>query len=626
MALPRAPARAAALALTLLAVVLAVSPSLRGEFQFDDGDSVERHYAIRDPAGLLAALGPGDLLGPRRPVTDLVFAAAYAAGGLDPLPYRLAGLAGHLAAAALGFLLLRGGLRRAGHPRAEPLAGLAAAAFALHPLQAEAVCYVSQLAEVLASALALGSLLLLVRAYDAPGRAAAAGWAAGATALMALALGAKVVAVTVPAAFLLWALALGRRPGEPAAPWRRAGRALLLGAGAWGLAAATVARNLAALGPGSSAGLHAGALGPWRYLLTQLRVHWHYARLLAWPSGQSVDTAFTPSPATPDPATLLALAASAALLGGAAWLALRAARAGAASAPAWRAAAFGVAWWYLALAPTSSLVPIDDLVAEHRAYLASLGGLLALVLAGDGLVAAAWGTPRARALAAAGGVAACAALGLALAARAEVWSSQLSLWQDAAEKDPQGQRAAGNHALTLHLAGRRDEAIQAYRRAQALARTPRQLADTARNLSALYLEGGDAAAALAVLEVGLAAVSHDFELRAALANTLRVLGRLDEALAEGRRAVSLAPGEPDALDALGLVLLDRGEAAEALALFQRAVAIDPDTLAYRENALAALGELGRRAEGCAAFAAIQARGGTRDPAALAAAARLACGR
>ena len=126
--------------------------------------------------------------------------------------------------------------------------------------------------------------------------------------------------------------------------------------------------------------------------------------------------------------------------------------------------------------------------------------------------------------------------------------------------------------------------------------------------------------------MGLAAASHDFELRAAMANTLRVLGRLDEARAEGRRAVSLAPGEPDALDALGLVLLDQGEPEEALALFRRAVAIDSDTLAYQENTLAAQGRLGRRAEGCVTWAGIQARGGTRDPAALAAAARLACGR
>jgi tetratricopeptide (TPR) repeat protein len=613
-------------AATLLAVILAYAPALRGELQFDDLTSIQVNYAIREPARILGALQPGALLGPTRPVTDLVFALAYAVGGLDPLPFHLAGLGAHLAASALGFLLARGGLRRVGHPRAEPLAALAAAAFALHPLQAESVCYATQLAEVLSSALFLAALLLLVRAYDAPTWPAAAASALGATVAAALALGAKAIAVTVPAAFLLWAVALGRREGEETPVLRRAARAVLLGAGAWALALGAVARHLLQLGPGSTAGLHAGALGPWRYLLTQLRVHWHYLRLLAWPSGQSVDPAFAASPASPDLATLLAGAASLALLGVALWGAVQADRARSAAAPALRTVAFGVGWWYLVLAPTSSFIPIDDLVAEHRVYLASLGALLAFTVAVDALVGVVAGSRRARALAAAAGVAACAVLGLALAARASVWSSQLGLWRDAAEKDPSGQRAAANLALALHAAGLGDEALRAYQRALALARTPRQVADVSRNLSALYLEAGDLSGSLAVLEVGLAAVGHDFELRAAFANTLRQLGRLDEALVEARRAVSLAPGEPDALDALGLVLLDRGEPEQALALFRQAGAIDPATPAYAENALVALERLGRRSEACRLWSAIQAGGGSTDQAALGAAARLACGR
>lgn len=259
-------------------------------------------------------------------------------------------------------------------------------------------------------------------------------------------------------------------------------------------------------------------------------------------------------------------------------------------------------------------------------YLALLGPLLALAVAVDALLGAVSASSRMRVAATMGGVAVCAALGLALGARATVWSTRLALWADAVEKNPSGPRAAGNSALALHEAGLRDQAIRAYQRAQVLSRTPQQFADTARNLSALYLEAGNLPAALSVLEVGLAAVRHDFELRAALANTLRQLGRLDEALAEAKWALAIAPNEPEALDALGLVLLDRGDAEQALAQFRRAVAIDSSTLAYTENALVALERLGRRGEACAAWARIQASGGTSDSAAREAAARLACGR
>jgi len=589
----------AALALAAFAYV----PALRGELQFDDWSSIQTNRAIREPGRFVAGLSPLDLLGPARPITDATFALDYAIGELDPLQYHLSSLALHLVTALLAFLLIRGALRRAGHPRADPLATIAAAAFALHPLQTESVCYAAQRAEVLSAALFLGALLLLVRAYDARPWRAAFGWAAAATATAALALGAKTVAVTLPAAFLLWAAAFGRREGEVTSLPGRVARALVLGAGAWALAIGSVARNVLVLGPEQSAGLHAGDLGPWRYFLTQLRVHWWYARLLVWPTGQSIDPAFQPSAALPDAATWAAAIGTAGLLGIAGWLAWRAERDGAPS-PARRAIAFGVGWWYLLLSPTSSAVPIADVAAEHRIYLAALGGLLAIAAIADALAR----SRRARAVTIVAGVAACVALCVALASRAGVWRTELSLWQDAAQKHPDSYRAVDDYAYALSkVADRRDEAVRAYARAQSLARTRRQLANTARNYADLYLSAGQPEAALNVIDVGIAAESHDWELRVSRASALRRLARLDEAHADATGAVTLAAGEPLAHDMLAIILLDRGEPERALAEFRVARQIDPADPLYAEHEFLALALLGRRTAACASWV-VAARG------------------
>ncbi len=151
----------AALLALLLATAAAYADALRGELQFDDDQFVTSDLAIRDLGRLLREeLLPGLLHG-RRVVVQATFAADYAVGRLDPLPYHATNLLVHLAAVVLAFLLARDLLRCAGHPRAAGVALAAAALFALHPLQTQAVTYVWQRSESLAALCYLAALLLL---------------------------------------------------------------------------------------------------------------------------------------------------------------------------------------------------------------------------------------------------------------------------------------------------------------------------------------------------------------------------------------------------------------------------------------------------------------------------------
>src|SRR5512145_1279765 len=120
------------LAVVLAATFVAYSGSLRGELQFDDDKGITTNAAIKD----LGRFGPGELAAGAcagsRVVTDLTLALNYAAGGVEPLGYRLANLAIHLAVVLLVFAFTRLTLTRAGHPRPEGVAIAVAAVFALH--------------------------------------------------------------------------------------------------------------------------------------------------------------------------------------------------------------------------------------------------------------------------------------------------------------------------------------------------------------------------------------------------------------------------------------------------------------------------------------------------------------
>src|SRR6478672_6257053 len=114
----------------LAAALIAFGASLASGFHFDD-------YAIFSDPNLTTASGwmGAFTLRQTRPLTYLTFWLNYAVGGGDAILYHAVNLALHLAAVWLGYECMRRLLP-------ERAAIVAAAIFALHPLQAEAVDYV----------------------------------------------------------------------------------------------------------------------------------------------------------------------------------------------------------------------------------------------------------------------------------------------------------------------------------------------------------------------------------------------------------------------------------------------------------------------------------------------------
>jgi MYXO-CTERM domain-containing protein len=306
--------------------------------------------------------------------------------------------------------------------------------FALHPVQTEAVTYVSGRSSSLAASLALASILVWMRGVD-EGRPALAGLAS--PALMLASMGVKETAVALPAALVL----LRAVDVRDRFSWRQALRAT---APHWLVLAAVGVVFLASPTYGRMVEASRSLRPPGENLLV-------HASALAWLAGQVVRP--DRLNADPDPATVTAVPGgpAAALVGLAAVAGLLLVR----RRPS---LAFGVLWFLLWLAPAGWAVPRREPASDRQLYLA---------LAGPAWLAGRWLSPwamagGARRLAVAALV---VALGAATAWRNRVYADPVVFWEDVVAKSPGHARAYNNLGHSLAGACRLAEAEAALSRA-----------------------------------------------------------------------------------------------------------------------------------------------------------------
>lgn len=574
---------AALLALALALAWFAYWGALRGPFLFDDRK-------------IFASLITQDLgrffhgaffeLFAARPVTVFSFALQYRVWGAEVAPYHVVNVLLHLGVAVLIFIFTRRTLRDAGHPRSAGVAVAVAGLFAVHPLQSEAVSYVSQRAECLASFFYLASLLLLLAAEEQGSGLRGTGLFLAAVVAFGAGLGSKQIAATIPAAYLLQRLAASAR-----APPRRWVLRALLAAPLFLTSTASAVVNLVATRGSAWAGLDAGGLGPWRYFLTELRMVPAYLRLLVWPAGQNFDHDVDPSRGLVELRTLAAAAAVALVLGFAVWLLRR----GSALA---RVAGFGLVWFLLLLSPTS-LVPIRDLMAEHRVYLASWGVLLAVAIGADHVIHSLAG-PRALPWAAALTGVAWAGLAGALALRNRVYTSEEALWRDVVATSPLKARGHLNLGYALSQKGDLAGAYAELRAALALDRERMWTADALSNLGAICIEMGRLEEAEEALRWALRLLPGDPEILLNLAILRLQTGDLDRAEELARQVLARRPGA-QAYQTLGMISLAREDLRTALTQFVAATVLAPDDPGPRFGRGLVEERLGLESEACASF-------------------------
>lgn len=468
--------------------------------------------------------------------------------GFEPFPFHLANLVLH-AAAAVGVFAL---LRRLGS-RAWPAAA-GAALFALHPLQAEPVSWVTGLKDVLSGALCVWALYCHVGGRsDADGGASPErvrrSWAA--SALFVAAMLAKPQAVCLPLVAVALDRLILRRTWTDVA--RRVGPWVVL------TLPVIVIGHVAQPGDGGGSDKTPLIARP----LVALDDLTFYLQKTVWPTRLSVDYAHTT-------ARLLSSARR-----GWTWappIALLASCVAARRRWPWVAA--GGAVFAAALLPTLGLVPFAfqevSNVADRYAYLALLGP--AMLLAGA-LGRAAASRPPARAIA--GGTTVAALLLLAQVAHAQVrlWHDDERLFEHAVAVSPFAARARVQLATLRVRQSRPAEAEALYR--QALALAP-QDATGNFDYANLLRQQGDLAGAIEHYRRAIERSPNEASFHTNLGLTLLRTGQADQAISELQRSAELDPNNKQVWMALGSTLAQHGDLPSAAAALSQAVDIDPN--------------------------------------------------
>jgi tetratricopeptide (TPR) repeat protein len=456
----------ASLVLVVIAAAWAAySNHFHNSFHFDDDSVIENNVYLRSLRNIplffqnATTFSSMPTNASYRPLTSTSFALDYRwGGGLNPFAFHVTQWCLHLLMGALLFFFLKRILEITGAAveRARLLSLFGAALFTLQRANTETVNFLTLRSEILSTLGVMGSIVLF---QSAPR------WRKNFVWLLPAIAGtfAKQSAIIF---VLLFALYLAIFPeelkseldsGTGFARWRRT-TLWVLPSLVFAIVFYWLQDHLA--GPMNIYG-SASALA---YLQTQVFAWLHYIRLFVLPLGQSADADWTIIEHWYDTRVFAGVLFASLFLAAAVRWARR--------NPRGRAFLFGMAWFFAALIPSSSLFPLSEVINEHRPYVAYPGLVLCVVVALEQLLVwidesrdrARW----ARSLTFAGMALLLVAHAFGTHSRNKIWLNEETLWKDVTEASPGNGRAWMNYGLIFMARADYQNARYCFERAQAL--------------------------------------------------------------------------------------------------------------------------------------------------------------
>lgn len=552
---------------------LIYSNVLHGPFIFDDGMYISKNPQIKD----LALLWPPS----PRYLTFLSFALNYAVGGLDTFGYHLFNVALHIINSALVFAIAllvfrtpvinEKGLGRC----ALPTATVASFLFAAHPVQTQAVSYITQRFASLTALFYLLSLVSYLKWRTSSGRGRFFFY--GVALLSAIAAQfTKETGFTLPSVILLTEFAFFRPSGGmgkrlstlvPFLLTMAIIPALMFGpelfaSEASGLSDTTRKLQLRDLETISSHD----------YLATQFRVMVTYLRLLILPIGQNIDYDYPLLTSFFAPEVLFSALFVILIFLSGVFLMVRGRRGSGLSL----VAGYGIVFFFMAISIESSVIPILDVIYEHRLYLPNAGAALFASAMLIGLFETAKRRFGLKASVLAFSIAATIILALPLAAatwsRNNLWNDDILFWRDVAAKSPDKARVRNNLGTVLYSKGLTGEGMAEFRKAAEL---EPGFADARYNLGNAYKDLGLMQEAIREFEAAVTSDPGKLSARNNLGLAYYTAGRYDEAVWQFEALLAKAPRNYRARNNLGLAYSKMGRTQEAEAEFRAALSVNP---------------------------------------------------
>jgi len=534
-----------AAALAAAAIVLAYSNSLHNSFHFDDYHVIVNNVFIRSLRNVPLFFRDAHTFSTRadhatyRPLVTLAYAVDFAiTRSLNPVPFHVTQIVLLLVIWAMLIAFFRAALDVARPSPNNRWIALAAATIAsIHTVNTETMNLISSRSEELSAITTLAAFRMIQR-WPRARR-----WHLY---LIPIAMGALAKAQIVIFAPLLFAylVLIERRSAKKFATWMAALPALFAGV-----------ILLIVLNRMNAPEWIPGGASKWHYFITQGYAWLHYTRLFFVPVGLSADSDLRPFEHCFDPPALIGFAFVIAFIMLIRYLARR---------DDMRPAAFGLAWYAIALVPTSSIYPLAEVVNEHRVFLPYMGLALAIVFILDALL------PR-RSFAVIV-IAAILALGAGTWTRNKVWLTEESLWKDTMEKSPRNGRALFSYGRTQMTKGNYAVAKSYYERAETM-----EPANPPLEISIGINEGalGNDAAAEQHFRRALA-IRDDVDGRFYYARWLVSVGRAPEAIVHLTAATHIDPARAEPRTLLMKLYAAAGNDVERDRLAQQALSYDPN--------------------------------------------------
>ncbi|MHC4198063.1 MAG: tetratricopeptide repeat protein, partial [Planctomycetota bacterium] len=440
--------------------------------------------------------------------------------------------------------------------------------FITGPIQTHSVTYIIKRYAPMASFFYLLSLLLFIRAVDGHGIRAYA--YAGSVLSFLFAIWCKETAYTAPVTMFLYYLCFIEDG------WRASLRASKL---------LTPYLLLAAVSFYVSMPLGDERISPnwgrWEYLLTQSGVLIEYAKLLLLPIpgrlNVDYDVRLTETlwriPALTAAVTIVAVLITAVL-------SLRRAR----------LPAFCVLWFLVMLAPTSSIIPLPEIMVTYRLYLAGLAFYLLLVVGIHGLfsyLGAQKGLDPKRVWQAELAVLAGVVLfyGVCTYQHNKVWATEIALWEDTVKKSPAKVRPHYNLGHACQSDGQVERAkaeykicVELYNSAFFNARNKVEMDCCGRaftNLGDVYINEKQYKRAIPLLETAREISRYNGKAHSCLGMAYVMTGRLSEGEDEMSLALGIEPTDVRAHIGLGILYEKKDMFSEAITAYTNAVGADP---------------------------------------------------
>ncbi|MBW1742199.1 MAG: tetratricopeptide repeat protein [Deltaproteobacteria bacterium] len=534
--------------------VVIYSNTMRVPFVFDDLIYIHNNPILKEPLNFARII----LFAPSRWLGFFTFSVNYYFGQWNTIGYHLFNLMIHIGSAVCCYSLVLLTLRT---PRLKnrpiehksALALLAALIFLSHPVQTEAVTYVWQRVESLAAFFYLLSLTFYVKSrLDSDGEQSSflldSSSSYMTSCLLAYACAmTKETAVTLPAMIIVYEIVFFENFSKRA-------RQVMLRCLPF-LCLLIVVPALAHMSPVVTKNLLYESPPLGTYVLTQTRVIATYLRLLVWPTGQNLDYDFPLSESLLEPEVMgsILLIMSVVTLG----ILVRR------SSPL---IAFGIIWFFVTLSPTSSIVPLPDVIFEHRLYLPLVG--FVFVLAGMRVIS----EKRARMV-----TTVLIIMILIFSAstyrRNSIWRNDLILWQDTVEKSPHKARPRANLATSYIEIEEYDKALAEL--SHAISLKP-DYAVAYENVGVAYFHTKAYQPAIAAFQKAIELDPNQASAYNARGEAYARLEKNDLAIKDFHKALSINPYHLSARNNFGLMLAEKGEYLKAIAEFETVVRLEPN--------------------------------------------------